>query len=131
MVSASHPRLQKKQKKTSNQQSSSSHLKKKKRQERTKGGLTINIHTIPPPIQTNPSPLRELQRKKNRNQTQHSPTIQRRTRHIIKFTPPLQIPPPNQILEYKSHKEPTAVVDPDCRRDKGYPVQNDRRTDVS
>ena len=77
------------------------------------GALTIKVYTIPPPIHCKLSTFRELsnkgqavstkpttetlkkthlQRKEDKNQTNHRATIQRRTRHIIKLAPPPKVP---------------------------------------
>lgn len=121
MVSAWNPQLQIQKANQSNVKLAPQKPKKK---------LTIFINSIPPPIQIDRAPLRELQRKKDSNQTQHRPTIQRRTRHIIEFTPPLEVALADKVLEDEPDEEPWGVVDSGRRRDERHPIEDDGRRDV-
>ena len=58
-----------------------------------------------------------LKYKENDHNRNNSPTIQRRTQHIIKLTPPSKILFPNQILEDEPNKEPRTIIDACSRRD--------------
>lgn len=100
--------------------------KKKKKENRP---LTIQIHTIPPPIHRQPSILRKLQRKKHNHQRHHRPAIQRRARHIIKLAPPRKAPLPDNILKHEPDGEPRRVVDARRGRDRRDAVEHDGRGD--
>ena len=72
-----------------------------------------------------------LKHKENNHNRNNSPTIQRRTQHIIKLTPPSKIPLPNHILEDESNKEPRTIIDARSRRNSWQSSNDDGRADVA
>ena len=72
-----------------------------------------------------------LKYKENDHNRNNSPTIQRRTQHIIKLTPPSKILFPNQILEDEPNKEPRTIIDARSRRDSRQTSNHNRRADVA
>jgi hypothetical protein len=61
-----------------------------------------------------------------RENTSRLTNIQRGTRHMIEFTPPRKIPPPDQIFKDEPNRKPRRVNDP-RHRDT---VEDDWRVDV-
>ena len=72
-----------------------------------------------------------LKHKKNDHNRNNSPTIQRRTQHIIKLTPPSKILLPNHILEDESNKKPRTIIDPCSRWNSWESSNDDRRADIA
>ena len=58
-----------------------------------------------------------LKRKEDNHNRNNSPTIHRRTQHIIKLAPPSEVLLPNQILKDEPNKEPRTIVDACSRWD--------------
>jgi len=85
---------------------------------------------ITPPFDLNAT-FWELERKENDHDRNNSPTIQRRTQHIIKLAPPSEILLPNQILEDKRNEEPRTIVDARSRWDCRKTSKDNRCADVA
>ena len=71
-----------------------------------------------------------LQEEEYSYQAEHRPTVKCSTRDVVEFAPPPKVPSPDDILEDEAHREPTRVVDADCRRDERNAIENDWRADV-
>lgn len=71
-----------------------------------------------------------LKSKEDEQQAHKRARIHRRTRHIIKLTPPRKVLPPNQILEDKPDEERRRKVDSRRRRNERNRVEQHRHADV-
>jgi len=92
---------------------------------------TILKNRISPPIHLDRTSSGKLQCKKNKNDRNNRPAIQRRAQHIIKLAPPSKVLFPNDILERHAHSEPRRVVNTRRRRNGGHSVEQNGNADVA